>query len=67
MKITHGLLNGQVLQRDTNNIASAQIKGTSTNTGDVKIRVSQDDKIFNDLDWQKVGESHDNKFKATLS
>ncbi len=67
MNITHGLLNGQVLQRNANNRAFVKIKGISTRSGDVEIRILKKDKIVKGFDWKKVGESKAKKFTATIA
>jgi len=67
MKITHGLLKGQVLQRNAKNRAFAQISGTSISSGDVEIRILKKDKVVKGFNWKKAGESKAKKFTATLA
>ena len=39
MKIVHGLMKGQVLQRDAHGVASAAIRGRCKGSGAVEVRV----------------------------
>jgi sialate O-acetylesterase len=66
MKISHGLLNGQVLQRDNYDRGSATVRGTSRIEGVVEARVSSARGVLRGLDWKEVGSSDGRQFEATL-
>jgi sialate O-acetylesterase len=59
MKITHGLMAGQVLQRDRRGLGHAKITGTTHAAGDVEIRAGKS--------WQVAGKAKDGEFQAHLT
>jgi sialate O-acetylesterase len=59
MKPTHGLMNGQVLQRDKRGCGHALITGTTKATGPVEIRVGQR--------WRVAGKAGQGRFRAKLT
>ena len=65
MKITHGLVPGQVLQRDENGRGHAMISGTCSLKGEVQLRVLKSGKVVRGHDWRVVGRA-DRKLAATL-
>jgi hypothetical protein len=67
MKITRGLFQGQVLQRNAKNIANAKIEGTSKMEGIVELRVLKNKKTLPSHKWKDVGISEQKSFKATIS
>lgn len=67
MKITHGLLPGQVLQRDAKGRGGATIRGRCRCTGDVEMRVLKTGKVVRGHDWQVVGSAAGGAFTASLS
>ncbi|MDT8390269.1 MAG: sialate O-acetylesterase [Lentisphaeria bacterium] len=67
MRISHGLLPGQVLQRNRNNNGGANVRGVCAADGDVECRILAGDKILSGHDWQVVGQAANRKFEATLS
>ena len=54
MKITHGLLPGQVLQRNAQNKGSALIAGTAKN-GALEYRIVKGGKVFGKFTWTGAG------------
>ena len=66
MKITSGLLAGQVLQRDEKNRGGATIAGASTLEGTVEARVSSARGPLRGNDWREVGTAAKKRFTATL-
>lgn len=67
MRILHGLLPGQILQRDNTNTGSANISGVCTAAGDIECRVLSGDNVLSGYDWQVVGRSANQTFEAGLS
>ena len=67
MKITHGLLPGQVLQRNKENRGSATITGTCSSNGIVELRVLKAGKAVPGHKWKTVGSAEAKSFTATLS
>ncbi len=59
MKITHGLLDGQVLQRDRHGFGRARITGQTAATGAVEARIGKR--------WQPIGRAANGTFHATLT
>lgn len=66
MNITHGLLAGQVLQRNAKNQGGALITGNSPVTGLVEARVCKGGKPLKGWNWKKVGVAARDQFKAKL-
>ena len=66
MNITHGLLNGQVLQRDRNNQGNARIRGTCRSNGQVELRVLKKGKVLRGHTWTPSGEAGSRRFDARL-
>ena len=67
MRITHGLLPGQVLQRDANGNGGACISGTCAGGGDIELRVRKSGKVVRGHDWKVVGAASRKQFTASLS
>ena len=67
MKITRGLFQGQVLQRDSKNKASARIEGTSLSEGMVELRVMANKKSLPGHEWKVVGSNEQKKFSVQIS
>jgi hypothetical protein len=65
MKITHGLLSGQVLQRNAQNKGGALIKGTAKN-GKLEYRIGKDGKARSDLTWARAGVVSDKRFTLEI-
>lgn len=66
MKITRGLLKGQVLQRDRNYQGHASIQGTCRTNGPVELRVLKQGKVFCGRAWSPSGEAGSRRFEARL-
>jgi sialate O-acetylesterase len=66
MKITDGLLPGQVLQRNDSNVGYAVVQGTSKGSGAVQIRVLKSGAQSIVSHWQHMGEAKGKTFRATL-
>jgi hypothetical protein len=66
MNITHGLLAGQVLQRNLKNKGVATVTGDSLATGFVEARVCKTGRPLKGWNWKKVGSAVRNQFKARL-
>ncbi|MHB9130573.1 MAG: sialate O-acetylesterase [Armatimonadota bacterium] len=66
MKITTGLFDHIVLQRDAQNFSDALITGTCTTDGPVQARVLQDGTPVNGLNGQVIGQVKDDAFEARL-
>lgn len=66
MKITHGLLTGQVLQRDGQDRGGARIEGATKSKGAVEARVLGKRGVLRGLDWRAVGEADGRRFTAEL-
>ena len=54
MKVAHGLLPGQVLQRNANNKGSALISGTAKN-GTLEYRILKSGKTLAKFAWARAG------------
>jgi hypothetical protein len=67
MKITHGLMQGQVLQRRVNGLGGALISGTCNASGAVELRVLKSRKVARGHDWQQVGSADGKTFNAMLA
>ncbi len=67
MKIRHGLLTGQVLQRNANGNGGARISGTCAAGGDVEIRVLKAAKVVRGHNWQVAGDTEGKHFHAMLA
>jgi hypothetical protein len=68
MKITHGLMTGQVLQRDTQGKGHATISGSCDTEGTVELRVLKAGKVVRGHEWRKAGcaaENHAQAARAT--
>lgn len=61
MKITHGLLPGQVLQRNAQNKGSALITGTAKN-GALEYRILKDGKALGKFTWTAAGAAEQQRF-----
>jgi sialate O-acetylesterase len=61
MKVTHGLLPGQVLQRNAQNKGSARIIGTAKN-GTLQYRILKDGKALGKFTWAHAGEAKKKQF-----
>ncbi|MCG3147455.1 MAG: hypothetical protein PCFJNLEI_00895 [Verrucomicrobiae bacterium] len=58
MKILHGLLPGQVLQRNRSGFGTATITGTASTVGPVEVRVGRG--------WRRCGKARQGRWHATL-
>lgn len=67
MKITHGLLPGQVLQRNAKNRGNALITGSTSVSGTVQICIFKNKKPLRGHAWKVAGESDGKIFCATLA
>ena len=67
MRISHGLLPGQVLQRDTNDTGGATINGACAGAGDIECRIMAGDSPLSGHDWRVIGHAENQVFEATLS
>jgi sialate O-acetylesterase len=66
MKILHGLLSGQVLQRDTEGKGRALLSGECSASGDVELRVLKEGNVVSGNDWKSAGIAEGKKFEAKL-
>ncbi len=66
IEITHGLCPGQVLQRNSENMASVDISGECGSAGNVLLNVT-DDIGGSVIETQVIGESLDGIFKGTIT
>ncbi len=66
MEIQHGLMAGQVLQRDRRGWASARIAGTCRGSGVVERRVLKNGNPLRGHAWASVGEAGGKPFEAVL-
>jgi len=66
MKIEHGLMDGQVLQRDSDGRGGAEVSGTCLADGSVDFRVLQNRRIVRGLDWQQAGLAKGRRFSASI-
>lgn len=67
MKITHGLLTGQVLQRNKDGKGGALLRGRCKARGDVDIRVLKAGKVLPCHNWKMAGKSEAKSFEAVLA
>jgi hypothetical protein len=66
MQIQHGLMQGQVLQRDRREKARARITGTCRGSGAVERQVLRNGKPLRGHAWAPVGEACSKQFEALL-
>ncbi len=66
MNISHGLMPGQVLQRDARGRGAATITGRSKNVGTVELRVQKNGATVRGHDWQASGEVEKRAFSVNL-
>lgn len=66
MKIIHGLMTGQVLQRDKKGRGSATITGSCRAAGEVELRVTRNGTTLPGHDWKVTGSAGDKRFIAEL-
>src|SRR5690242_2925256 len=66
MQIVSGLFDHMVLQRTRSNASDQLITGTSSASGDVKLRVRQNGKSLRNLDGATIGKSNRGKVEARL-
>ena len=67
MKITHGLMIGQVLQRDAKGSGHATISCACASEGKVELRVLKAGKVARGHDWQMVGAADGASFEIALT
>lgn len=67
MQISHGLLAGQVLQRDANNTGHARIRGTCAAAGPLEWRVRQQGQTLAGHDWTVAGTADGTAFNGELT
>jgi len=67
MKITRGLANSQVLQRDARGKATVSFGGECRATGEVRIRVLGGKKVLPGFSWLKAGGAWNGGWEARLS
>ncbi|MBT3294041.1 MAG: hypothetical protein HN919_03500 [Verrucomicrobia bacterium] len=67
MKITHGLMTGQVLQRSAEGRGAANIVGRCVASGTVELRVRKAAKVVRGHDWAVVGAASRKQFSASLT
>lgn len=67
MKLTHGLMAGQVLQRDAEGRGAAWISGLCDADGEVEIRILKAGKPVRGYDWASRGEARGGTFGATVT
>jgi len=60
MNIEHGLMNGQVLQRDKRGFGQAVIRGGCTAVGNLQIRIA------GESEWHPAGQAADGRFQAEI-
>ncbi len=66
MNIEHGLLRGQVLQRDRRGMGSAAISGRARTDGDVEYRILKNGRVVRGGSWTAAGTARNGKFTAHL-
>lgn len=66
MKISHGLMEGQVLQRNKAGRAEAKIEGSCRASGNVELRFLKNDKVVKGFNWHITGEAKGGKFFSSL-
>ena len=67
MKILHGLMDGQVLQRDATNRGGAHVRGTCVGSGNIELRVLRAGRVVPGQDWHQAGVAAAKAFSATLA
>lgn len=66
MNIDHGLMAGQVLQRNSKNFGEARLEGTATANGLVEARILKGTKPLKGWNWKKAGKAAAGQFKARI-
>jgi sialate O-acetylesterase len=66
MKIHHGLLTGQVVQRDHNNGGSASIIGSCRTAGAVEIRALKNGSVLHGHTWAVAGHANARRFEVMV-
>lgn len=67
MKLEHGLMSGQVLQRGADDKGATRLRGSAAGAGDVDARLLRGKRILRGHDWRTVGVAADGCFMAELS
>ncbi len=67
MQVTGGLMEGQVLQRDTRGRGGARIEGACQAVGTVEWRVLGADKALRGSPWREAGPAGNGTFRATVA
>jgi hypothetical protein len=66
MKIEHGLMQGQVLQRNVDGVASVFLRGRCKGVGTIQFRVKGARKRAGISNWQSVGEAIGSRFEVRV-
>lgn len=66
MKILHGLMPGQVLQRDVHGRAHARVRGSCKGSGIVEARILKNERALNGFGWKPLGHADDGCFTLDL-
>jgi len=67
MRIRHGLMPGQVLQRDKKDTGRADISGECSAEGDIELRVLEGRRALSGYAWKRAGKSKGGSFRAKLA
>jgi len=67
MRIIHGLLTGQVLQRDEKGKGSATVKGTCSTDGTVEARLIKANRVVKNQNWKPIGKAEAGHFECQVS
>jgi len=67
MRITNGLNNNQVLQRDKNNLSETIIKGITQSAGTVSVKVTKNNKTLKDFDFRELANLKKGSFTFKLT
>ncbi len=67
MKVLGGLLNHQVLQRNSKNVCETTIFGECKSSGALQVRVAKNNKPLPGLNWKKIGRVKAGQFKTLLT
>jgi sialate O-acetylesterase len=66
MNIDHGLMNGQVLQRNRQDLGAAIVTGRCKAGGEVQCRIRRGGRIVTGFNWIKAGVARKNRFMLKL-
>ncbi len=67
MKVTFGLMDGQVLQQQSWNQAKVRLVGECSGSGTVEARLLKGGKVLEWADWSKMGRARQGQFEALVT